>query len=42
MFTYPEVSLCFIPALRQQVYYTLFVSSQPTVMQQLRYIKEEL
>jgi hypothetical protein len=32
MFTYPDVSLCFIPILRQQVFSPLFVSFQPTVM----------
>jgi hypothetical protein len=32
MFTYPDVSLCFIPILRQQVFFPLFISFQPTVM----------
>jgi hypothetical protein len=40
--TYPDVSLCFIPILRQQVFSPLFISLQPTVMQPLLCVKEEL
>jgi hypothetical protein len=42
MFAYPDVSLCFIPILCQQVFSPLFISFQQTVMQPLLYIKEEL